>query len=96
MPREGRDSVDDAACLPEHPHSPISPPPPSLSQALGDVVVFLCFGPLLVQFTALLVAPPAATHATAAASWTEHIHWDLMPYTVPLGLLTGACVDSTD
>jgi hypothetical protein len=27
-------------------------------RALGDVVVYLCFGPLLFQFTALLVAPP--------------------------------------
>ena len=28
-----------------------------------------------------------------SASWAEHIHWELMPYTVPIGLLTeGACV----
>lgn len=27
-----------------------------------------------------------------SASWTEHIHWELMPYTVPIGLLTeGTC-----
>lgn len=29
-------------------------------RALGDVVVYLCFGPLLFQFTALLVASPAS------------------------------------
>ena len=36
---------------------------------------------------------PEKTEAVdPSASWTEHIHWELMPYTVPIGLLTeGTC-----
>lgn len=45
--------------------------------AMGDVVIFVCFGPLLMQFTALLLDPSDGS-----------MQWDLLPYMLPLGLLT--------
>mmetsp|Transcript_27704 Transcript_27704/g.46572 ORF Transcript_27704/g.46572 Transcript_27704/m.46572 type:complete len:297 (-) Transcript_27704:89-979(-) len=50
--------------------------------ALGDVTIFLCFGPLLMQCTSLLL--------------TGQMHSDLYYYTVPIGLLTEAILHANN
>jgi 1,4-dihydroxy-2-naphthoate octaprenyltransferase len=57
-------------------------------RALGDVVIFACFGPLLMQFTALLSSP--------ASSPAHLLQWQLLPYTIPLGLLTEAILHANN
>lgn len=48
--------------------------------ALGDVVIFLCFGPLLVYFTALLLLQGHQEKVS--------LGWAVWAYTIPFGLLT--------
>ena len=43
-------------------------------KALGDITIFLCFGPLLMQCTSMLL--------------TGSIHQDIYLYSIPIGLLT--------
>uniref|UniRef100_A0A7S2UT65 1,4-dihydroxy-2-naphthoate octaprenyltransferase n=1 Tax=Fibrocapsa japonica TaxID=94617 RepID=A0A7S2UT65_9STRA len=49
---------------------------------LGDLAIFLAFGPLLMQFTALLL--------------TGSVQWQLMSYTLPVGLLTEAILHANN
>jgi len=49
---------------------------------LGDLAIFLAFGPLLMQFTAILI--------------TGQIQLSLMPYTIPIGLLTEAILHANN
>jgi 1,4-dihydroxy-2-naphthoate octaprenyltransferase len=54
-----------------------SPPFHLKCRALGDVVIYLCFGPLLTQFTALLLLAPSSL----PPSFLHVCH-------LPVGLLT--------
>lgn len=51
-------------------------------RALGDITIFLCFGPLLMQCTSLIL--------------TGSMKADLSYYTVPIGLLTEAILHSNN
>jgi 1,4-dihydroxy-2-naphthoate octaprenyltransferase len=51
-------------------------------RCLGDVTIFLCFGPLLMQCTAIMLT----------GSTTN----DIYPYSVPLGLLTEAILHANN
>lgn len=51
-------------------------------RALGDITIFLCFGPLLMQFTSLMLQGEMRT--------------DLYLYSVPVGLLTEAILHTNN
>ncbi len=51
-------------------------------RAMGDITIFLCFGPLLMQCTSLML--------------TGDVHYDLFYYTIPIGLLTEAILHANN
>jgi menadiol prenyltransferase len=51
-------------------------------RALGDITIFLCFGPLLMQCASLIM--------------TDSLHKELYYYTIPIGMLTEAILHANN